>query len=413
MKKEKQVPLETMDALMDAQMRHAKLLKKIEKARARLEKANRKLWVLESKIANLVHQNNNSHAQPPAHTTPGAGIRSARLIFNPKSKGALDGTFRLEEIVSYLRSYRFDVEIGVKTTGDAVRELTKEAVKRETDLVIVAAGDGTIEDVIDPLIRTKTALGIIPIGTMNNIARSLGVPLNLKDACDLLGMGTTRYIDVGRVITHDKPQGVHFLESAGVGLSALSVPIGQDEEKGRWVLLLGALGKALLFKGANVTITCDNSVVVHLHTQVVTISNAPLFGKNMLIAPDAKLDDGLLDVAIYDDMGKLELERHFLAIADGKRVDNPRVSFRRVQHVCVTSDEILEATADLRVLAGQQVWDIDILPRSLKVVAGKGIALTLPVDVVPSVPPLSGPQPSRNPVNSQELILTVLTAPST
>lgn len=318
MKKEKQAPLETQDALVDAQTRQAKQLKKVEKAQIRLEKARWKLWALENEIANLVHHMDEASAQSPDHATPRASIRSVRLIFNPKSKGALEGTVRLEEIVGDLRSYGFDLEIGVKTTGDGVRELVKEAVKRETDLVIVAAGDGTIEDAIGPLIGTKTALGIIPIGTMNNLARSLGIPLNLKDACALLGMGTTRHIDVGRVITHDKPHGVHFLESAGVGLSALSVPIGQDEEKGRWALMLGALGKALMFKGANVTVTCDDSAMFHLHTQVVTVSNAPLFGKNMLVVPDAKMDDGLLDVAIYDSMSKLDLERHFLAIANGR-----------------------------------------------------------------------------------------------
>src|SRR5204863_4577096 len=141
------------------------------------------------------------------------------------------------------------------------------------------------EDVVGQLVGTKTALGILPIGTMNNVARALGVPLNLEDACTLLAMGTIRYVDVGRVITHDKPREGYFLETAGVGLSALAAPMGQAVEKGRWELLLDTLGKALSFKGANLTIVCDDREPLQLHTQVVTVSNAPLFGKNMLTAP--------------------------------------------------------------------------------------------------------------------------------
>jgi diacylglycerol kinase family enzyme len=98
--------------------------------------------------------------------------------------------------------------------------------------------------------------------------------------------------------------------------------MGQEAEKGRWAQLVATFGKALTFKATNVAVACDDGEILQSQTQVVTISNAPLFAKNMLIAPDAKMDDGLLDVACYADMDKLALERHFLSIADGTRVDD-------------------------------------------------------------------------------------------
>jgi diacylglycerol kinase (ATP) len=395
MKQDKQARRKATQALLDAQTKHAKQLKKLEKARARLEKASRKLQAHGDKIAALVHRSD-ARVQPPGQVTQQFDQhRKALLIFNPRSRGVRDGTYRLEEIVGCLRAYGIDVEIGLKTSGKVARKLAKGAVKQGTDLVIVAAGDGTIEDVASQLVRTNTALGIIPLGTMNNIARSLGVPLNLDDACALLSMETTRQIDIGRVITKDKPQGSYFLETAGVGLGALAAPLGQAMEKGRWAMLLKTLGKFLAFKATTVAVSCDGGEVLEAHTQVVTVSNAPLFAKNMLIAPDAKMDDGLLEVAIYDGMSKLDLERHFIAIADGKRVDEPHISFRRVQRVRITADVPLEANADLEVLAKQQVWEIDIVPHALEAVVGKGIALTLPVEAAPVVPPLAGPQPPR------------------
>ena len=385
MKTDTQADSSDQRTLVAARASHAKRLKKVERARAKLEKASRKLHALEAEIARL---DSAQHDSRP---------RRAQLIFNPRSKGALDGTYSLERIVDCLLAHGITSEVGIKTSGKVARGLAKAAVKHGDELVIVAAGDGTIEDVVGELAGGATALGIIPIGTMNNIARSLGVPLDLEDACALLGAGITRHIDVGRVITSDKPSGAYFLESAGVGLSALAAPIGQDEEKGRWALLVKAIGKFLTFAGAEVQVSCDDGELLEAHTQVVTVSNAPLFGKNMLIGPDAKMDDHLLDVALYDGMSKLDLERYFMGIADGTRVDDPRVSFRRVRRIRVSADAPLKANADLEVLAEQQSWEIESVPGALAVVAGKGIGLTLPVETAASVPPLAGPQAQRDP----------------
>lgn len=378
--------------LAEVRDRHVKRLKKVEKARMKLEKARGKLQKLEAEIALLASADARPHGSDQDPPRSG-NLRPARLIFNPRSSGARNGPYRLENIVDRLRAYGIGAEVGLKTSGRVARMLAKEAVEQGMDLVIVAAGDGTIEDVAAQLAGTNTTLGIIPIGTMNNIARSLGVPLDLDDACALLSMGVTRHIDVGRVITGDKPHGVAFLETAGVGLSALAIPLGQSGEKGRWATFMKKLGKFFTFKAANVEVSCDDGVTFQARTWLVTVSNAPLFAKNMLVVPDAKMDDGLLDIALYDGMGLLDLERYFVGVADGKRVDEPRITFHRARRVRISADIPLEANADLDVLAGQQTWEIDIAPGALSVVAGKGVALTLPVESVPSVPPLAGPQP--------------------
>jgi diacylglycerol kinase (ATP) len=364
--------------LADVQSRHPKRLKKVEKARAKLAQASQKLYTLEAEIAVLACAAHDAHLQFRTQTSrKPQNLRQACLIFNPRSKGALNGMYRAEVIVDCLRTYGINADLGLKTSGKIARRLAKEAVDRGVELVVVAAGDGTIEDVVSELVGSKSSLGIIPTGTMNNIARSLGVPLDLEPACALLGMGITRHIDVGRVMPHGTSQVAYFLESAGVGLSALAAPLGQAAEKGRWGMFVHALSKFFAFKGTNVSVACDDDQVFQAHTQVVTVSNAPLLGKNMLVAPDAKVDDGMLDVAVYDGMGKAELERHFMAIADGKRIDDSHVIFRRARRVRVTADEPLKANADLEVLASQQVWAIDIMPGALSVVVGNGMALTL------------------------------------
>jgi YegS/Rv2252/BmrU family lipid kinase len=265
-------------------------------------------------------------------------------------------------------------------------------VERQLDLVIVAAGDGSIEDVVPALVGSDTALGIIPIGTMNNIARALGVPLTLEDACALLGMGITREIDAGQVQTNGKGEIEYFLESAGVGLTAIAIPAGQAAEKHRWDLLPNALRKLFDAEPANLTIELDDGQVMDLKSEVVTVSNSPLLGDNILIAPDAKMDDGQLDIATYAGMGKTDLLGYFIAASKGKRAQDPRVVFHRAKHVSIQSQQPVDAHSDKEVVEGKQVLDIKIVPKALRIVAGKGIALTYPIDDVPSQPPLAGPQ---------------------
>ena len=379
--------------LAQTQNRHSKQLRKLEKARKRAEKASRKLNALETTIAThatSIHDAQLSRA--PTSTAAARPLRDALLIFNPRAKAAQKQTCNPEELVECLRSYGIAADLRLKTSGKVARQLARDAAKRGVELVIVAGGDGTIEDVFPKLLGSKTALGIIPLGTMNNIARSLGIPLDVEHACLLVGMGIKRHIDVGRICSQSKPKGAYFLESAGVGLSALAAPLGQAAEKGQLQRFVASLGKMFTFQGAEVCVACDDNPPLEAHTQVVTVSNAPLLGKNMLVAPDAKADDGLFDVAVYDGLSKYELERHFLAIANGTRIDDPRVSFRRAQRVQISASAPLAANADLNVLDAEQRWALDVLPGALAVVVGKGIGLTFPVDAAPSVPPLSGPQ---------------------
>ena len=125
---------------------------------------------------------------------------------------------------------------------------------------------------------------------------------------------------------------------------------------------------------------------------MVTVSNSPLLGDNILIAPDAKMDDEQLDIATYAGMGKTDLLGYFLAASKGKRAQDPRVVFHRAKHVRIQSQQPVDAHSDKEVVEGKQVLDIRIVPKALRIVAGKGIALTYPIDAVPSQPPLAGPQ---------------------
>lgn len=378
--------------LREARAEHKQLAKKVTAAQGKLEKRTHKLQILESKIADWERDASLLGSAPDGQAPESdINLRPARLIYNAKSGSK--NAHSLEEIVSALRNHGIQAEVWVKTSGKATRKVAKQAAEQKQELVIVAGGDGTIEDVATQLIGTRTALGILPIGTMNNLARSLGVPLVLDDACALLGAGSVRQIDVGRITTDEKPKGEYFLETAGLGLTALAFPAGQALRKRQPGILPHALLKLFEYKPSLVHIELDDGETIQANSELVTVSNAPLTGLNFLIAPDAKMDDGMLDIAVYDGMGKTEVLDYFSAMRNGRRAENPNVRFYRARKVQIRSHQSAPVVSDKDELPAEQVLNIEVIPQALTMIVGKGVGLNLPVDAVMSVPPLSGPQP--------------------
>jgi YegS/Rv2252/BmrU family lipid kinase len=395
MKAKKKARRQLKKEFEQAREQYGRLQAKVEKGRAKVEKRAAKLQKLEVNVAKLERRLHLGQGDANEQTKDkNTALRRARLIFKP-TEGVNDrGAQQLEEIVTCLRANGILADAVLKTSGKAVRAISKEAAANRDAMVIVAAGDGTIEDVAFQLIGTKTALGVIPIGTMNNLAHAWGIPLNMEDACALLGMGLTREIDVGRVHANEKSDVEYFLETAGIGLTAIAIPAGQAAEKHRWDLLPKALRKLFDSQPTRLSIELDEGPPIEVVSEVVTVSNSPLIGKNILIAPEAKMDDALLEIATYEHMGKTDLLGYFMAVADGKRTQDARVVFHRASRVRLRSDQPVDVHSDKDVIEAQRVIDIEIVPRALRVVVGKGMALTLPVDNMPSVPPLAGTQPA-------------------
>lgn len=395
---------DALKALKKAQQKHRVLMTKVEKTRAKLDKRTHKLTALEATIAQLQR----AAAEPDKRRLGQAAgqdknLRRAGLIFNPDSGGNhADNGKRLTEIVGTLREHSIVAGIGLKTSGKAARELAREAVENGDELLIVAGGDGTIEDVAAQLVGSKTTLGVLPTGSMNNLARCLGIPLSLREACELIAMGVTRPIDIGRVLSNDKPDVEYFLEGAGVGLSAILLPAGHALEKGRWAALPLALRKLFDAKPEPVAIELDDQAPIHAYSQIITISNAPMMGKNIMIAPDAKMDDGYLDVAVFNEMTKTELLQYFVAASNGSRAENPKIQYYRARRVRIHSNQDLEVNSDKDLIQAKRVLEIGIVPQALSVIVGKGFALSLPVAAAPAVPPLSGPQPETPTNGNQE-----------
>ena len=384
-----------------AQRKHQVLLAKVEKTTARLERRKARLHALEARIADLERHLAEPHRQNMEGPDVSANqLKRAQLIFNPASgKDDEDSAMRLANIVASLRTHGIRANIGIKTSGKAARGLAKEAARSGSPLVIVAAGDGTIEEVAAQLIGSSTALAIVPIGTMNNLARSLGIPLEIDDACALIGMGTVRHIDMGRVFSNDGSQVEYFLECAGVGLGALATLAGQAIEKRRWRISFGALRKMFMSKLGTIRVEMDD-LTLEPSTSIVTVSNAPLMGSNLLVAPGAKMDDGLLDVAVYDGMGDVALLNHLRCASDGQPEE---LQSYRTRRVCITTETVESSNADKVIAPQRKVIEIEVMPGALAVIVGNGIGLSVPVESAPNAPTFADqPQHMNGPAEEKK-----------
>jgi diacylglycerol kinase (ATP) len=385
---------ELFESLRRKQGKHGTLLGKVEKTAARLERHKAKFQALEASIADLERRLSEPRKEHLGQQAASDGaLKHARLIFNPSSgRDDENNAVRLAQVVSSLRAHGIEAHVGLKTSGRAARELARRAVHSGHPLVVVAGGDGTIAEVASQLVDSTTVLGIVPIGTMNNLARSLGVPLGIDDACALIGMGTTRHIDVGRVISNGSTQAEYFVECAGVGLSAIGALAGQAFEKRHWRIIPRALRKLFEAKLGTILVEMDG-IAVEASSRIVTVSNAPLMGNNMLAAPGAKMDDGLLDVQIYDGMGDAALVRHFAAASSGSP---DALKTYRARNIRITADEPVLTNSDTSITRQRHVVEIEIVPKALSMIVGNGIGLSVPVESAPHAPTFAVRPPHTN-----------------
>jgi diacylglycerol kinase (ATP) len=219
---------------------------------------------------------------------------SATMIANPTSGSYTQHAYQLEETLSFLRRNGWQVELKLtQTAGDAQR-LALKAVEQNVDVVIAVGGDGTINEIIQALVGSETALGVLPGGTANVWAREVGIPLDISRAREVLVRGQTRRIDLGRANER------YFLLMTGIGLDG---EVTQAVEK-KPLKRLGALAYLLIgawlglgYPSFRAFLQVDGRVVKINALQMV-IGNTQLYGGAVKYTWHAKCDDGLLDICI-------------------------------------------------------------------------------------------------------------------
>ena len=299
-------------------------------------------------------------AQPPR-----TDERRMRVLWNPTSgrKGGLPTNRASRGMLLELMSRHGlgDELIEPGSELDAI-DATADAVHRGYDVVVAAGGDGTIGLVGRQLIGTRTALGILPLGSVMNIPRMLGLPRDPDEAAHILAVGHVRTIDVGQV--GDRI----FYEAGSVGMHAAATRELPKVDKGDYGALVRSIVAAIRYRPSEMRIELDGDRAISEKAVGVVVANGPYMGPGVAVAPAALLDDGLFDVRVFLPFTKTELVRHVSSLIRGRRPLERRSITERASRVRITSGRPLAARADAVDLGSTPVV-FEIRPRVLTVVA--------------------------------------------
>ena len=302
------------------------------------------------------------------------------IILNPASAAGATGRRRrevLHEIEAVLGWTKLET---TRYSGDAAR-IAREATKRGVRRILVAGGDGTTSEVVSGIlgaevdVADRPVLGLLPLGSGWDLARSLGLPRSFDGAMRVIREGARRRIDAGRVEVCDAlgaPRSTFFVNEASVGLSGTTVAnVGNFAKRfgPRLGFIGGALSAIATHRPVVATVEIDGERVYEGPISMVVASNGCYFGAGMLVAPRARVDDGKLEVVIVRGLSLPSLLANLPAFYFGRHGRHPSVSFHAARVVRVTP---MEGSSPIDLdgeLAGGLPMSAEILPGAIEVYA--------------------------------------------
>jgi YegS/Rv2252/BmrU family lipid kinase len=295
----------------------------------------------------------------------------AHLIYNPTA-GPWDVQQAIQRICAQLEEREWSIQLKqTKRAGDAT-VLAREAAQAGCDVVIVAGGDGTLNEAVNGLVDTRTALGVLPVGTGNRWARQLGLPfylltnpLRVHEAAAGLAEAAIRPIDVGKVNER------YFLCWAGIGLDAqITTEIEPRQRHTKHLGIIPYIIAGVLvardFQGVRTRVQLDDKVV-RGRTLLILASNIQQYAGQLHVAPQARLDDGLLDVFVFKGLGFPYALRHFFTMLNRRWLQDPRIVHRQARHIKIQTDRPIPVQVDGEPVGVTTPVTLQVTPRALRI----------------------------------------------
>lgn len=256
------------------------------------------------------------------------------IIFNPMARSE-----KSRALADVLRELAPEAELRMTEAPGEARWLAAEAAREGFRVVAAAGGDGTVNEVANGIAGTDTALGVLPVGTMNVCAKEHDLPGDLASAWAIIRAGHRREIDL--LAANE----THFIQLAGVGLDAQVVKETTWESKKN----LGPL--SYLISAAQIAARTPPKLVVEAggvksEGSFVLIGNGRYYGAKIVLFPKARVDDGLLDVLIFKNIGYLDIAKYLAGVLIGRHTGMDGVEYFQVSEATVRSEQEVPVEVD-------------------------------------------------------------------
>jgi diacylglycerol kinase (ATP) len=281
------------------------------------------------------------------------------VFINPSSAGgkALEARQKIE---SCLSTAGLEYKIHITESLEDMIDTIKTHIPTDYKNFVGVGGDGTAHYMVNELADTDKTLGIIPMGSGNDIAMNLGIPLELEESCNVIARGKSKKLDLG--IINDK---YYYLCIAGSGFDSQVNDLANNTRfpiKGPSKYTYSVYKTLITFRSKKFTFSYDNQVK-DMYGMMVAAANMPSYGGGMKISPDASPESGVFDVCIIKKMSKLHFVQVFPKVFEGKHVDDPNVEIFRTDQLSLESEYDFSVFAD-----GEYICK---LPAMFKMVPGK------------------------------------------
>jgi YegS/Rv2252/BmrU family lipid kinase len=280
------------------------------------------------------------------------------FIVNPAS-GAGKAGREWTSVESWLPSSGLPYEVAKTTRPLEATEIAQANVRNSRPLIVAVGGDGTLNEVVNGFFRngapipTTSKLAMVPLGTGGDFRRTLRISTDPKLAIDVLKTGMVRRLDAG-CVTYQTADGAtavrHFINIADAGLGGDVVSkVGNGTKMfGSAAYTIGGLRALLSFKNKPMTVNVDGATHELAKAQQVVVANCQYFGGGMQMAPAASPTDGVFDVILIKDAGRVETMRGMNDFRQGKHLDqaNPKIELMYGKRISVTSPDRVRIDVD-------------------------------------------------------------------
>lgn len=279
------------------------------------------------------------------------------LISGTSDKAAIPGL-----IDQYLDKTQFEYEIAVTQYAGHASEIAAKAKDDGVDVVVAIGGDGTVNEVARAIVHSSTALGIIPCGSGNGLARHLLLPLNVRKAIEVINRCEIRQLDYG--IINDYP----FFCTCGMGFDAfVSMKFAEAGKRGPITYVENVLREGLKYEPETYTIEDDNGTLQY-KAFLISCANASQYGNNAYIAPQASMSDGLMDVIIMEPFDVFEAPQISIEMFSKTLDKNSKIKTFRTRHLHIHRDKpgVIHYDGD-PVMTGADI-DIELKPKGINII---------------------------------------------
>lgn len=298
-----------------------------------------------------------------------------KLIFNPGSGVNDQSPVQLMDVIKEMQDWKFVPEPYLIEPDCDLEAVVRDAMAQGIRLFAVCGGDGTIATVAKALIGTKAILGIIPTGTQNNIALSLGIPPEIPAAIAILRAGRRIKVDIGLAACGDIS--TPFIEVCTVGLLSTLFPAGDDIQHGNLARIGDFFASLTTSPPSEIRLLLDDKLEITEVGHVVMITNTPYVGRNYQVGSLDAFADGLLDVSFFADLSKLDLIGYILNEPGAGTPEDPRIQHFRVHSIVIETNPAMPVMTD-GIPLGEGSVRVEVRRHALTVIAGSPVPKVLP-----------------------------------